>query len=117
MSDRLLDPTEAAARLAMKRSTIIALARGNGIPHLRIGRTYRFPEGALDAWIAERTTYSPPHDGETTPPGKRGRLDLPKARSPKAVGRRRDRGLDDRGDADPKGALRIVRAGGESHAA
>ena len=34
---RLLDPTEAAERLSMKRSRVIALARGNALPHVRIG--------------------------------------------------------------------------------
>lgn len=116
MPDRLLDPTEAAARLAMKRSGVVALARGNGIPHVRIGRSYRFPEAALDAWIAERTSYTPA-DGPTTTPGQRRRNDVSGSRPSKAVGRKRDGGLDAGGPADPKGALRIVRARGEGHAA
>jgi excisionase family DNA binding protein len=113
---RLLDPAEAAERLSMKRSRVVALARGNALPHVRIGRLIRFPEAALDAWIATHTTYTP-DDGATATPGQRRRIDVPRARKAKAVGRVDHGGLDPRGKADPKGALRIVRARGEGHAA
>ena len=108
---RLLDPDEAADRLAMKRSRVMDLARGNGLPHVRVGRLIRFPEAALDAWIAERTSYSP-GDGATATPGQRRGVDVPRPRKAKALGRKRDRGLVADRSADPKGALRIVRAGG-----
>ena len=41
MSDRLLTPEQASTRLAIPRSTVVALARGTGIPHIKLGRQYR----------------------------------------------------------------------------
>lgn len=116
MGDRLLRPEEAAEKLALPRGELIARSRGGGIPHVRFGRSYRYSEAALDAWIAEQTAYTR-GDGPTSPPRKLGGIDVPRSRPSKAVGSKHHGGLDDRGPADPKGALRIVRAGSEGHAA
>ena len=116
MTDRLLTPEQAADVLSIPRSTVVSMARGGGIPNVKIGRAYRFPEAQLHAWIEARTSYSPP-DGAATTPGQRGGVGLSRARKAKAVGRRGDGGLEPRGSSDPKGALRIVRARGEGNAA
>lgn len=106
---RLLTPDEAAAVLAIKRWRVIAMARGGGLPHVRFGRDYRFPEAELDAWIADRTAYTAVN-GEATPPRERRGDGLSRARPPKAVGGKHRRGVDAGGPSDQAGPLRIVRA-------
>lgn len=110
-----LTPDEVAARLRLSRASVVSLARGGGLPHVRIGRAYRFPEEELNAWIADRLAYTPAR-GEAEGARQRGRNGLPRARSPKAVGSASHRRLDAGGTPDPKGALRVVRAGGEGDA-
>lgn len=108
---RLLRPDEAAAHLSIPRSTVIALARGSGLPHIRVGRLYRFPEDALDAWIVARTSYTR-GDGEGGAQGERVRVGPSSKDRPKAVGRRAHGRVDARRPAHPPQPLRIVETGG-----
>ena len=112
----LLTPDDVARKLAKPRSYVVALSRGGSIPHVRLGREYRYDPVELDAWIEARKAYTPP-DGAATTPGQRGGQRVRGARKAKAVGRRGDGGLEPRRPPDPKGALRIVRARGADHAA
>ena len=72
---RLLTPDEAAEMLAVPRSTVLAMARGGGLPAVKVGRVWRFPEVALNAWIELRTAYHP-RDGEAPASRERGRHDV-----------------------------------------
>ena len=48
---RLLNADEAAALLNVKRSWVMAEARADRIPHLKLGHYTRFDEGELLAWL------------------------------------------------------------------
>jgi excisionase family DNA binding protein len=50
---RLLEPDEVAELLAISRKRVYALARGGGLPHIRIGRYLRFRAEAVQRWIEE----------------------------------------------------------------
>jgi excisionase family DNA binding protein len=53
---RLLTVRELAAATGLPRWRIHEMvAQGKGPRHMRIGRTYRFPESDVLAWIAEET--------------------------------------------------------------
>ena len=117
MTQKLLTPDELAERWTTSRAFVLALARGGGLPYVDLApRVRRFRESDVEAYEATRRSYSPPN-GEAETPGQRRRHGLSGARKAKAVGRVRDGGLDAGRPADPKGALRIVRARGEGHAA
>jgi excisionase family DNA binding protein len=48
----LLTAADAARLLAMKESTVYALARQGRIPCIRIGRAVRFTRPMLERWLA-----------------------------------------------------------------
>jgi excisionase family DNA binding protein len=51
--DRLLRPDETANRLGCTRRTLEKrIALGDAPPSIRLGRLRRFPESALNDWIA-----------------------------------------------------------------
>lgn len=55
-STTLLKVPEAATLLNISRSMLYALlARGEGPPVVRLGRSVRVDRGALQAWIAEQS--------------------------------------------------------------
>jgi excisionase family DNA binding protein len=54
MSDGLLTAREAASPLSVPHTWVLAEARGNRIPHVRIGRYVRFRRESLLAWVAAR---------------------------------------------------------------
>lgn len=113
----LLTPDDVARKLAKPRSFVMALARSGALAYVAVGRRdRRFREEDVETYIELHRTYTPA-DGPTTTPGQRRGNDVSRPRPSKAVGRKRDGGLDIGGPADPKGALRIVRARGEGHAA
>jgi len=45
---------EVAKRLQISRAQAYMLIRRGQIPSIRLGRSVRVPEAALDAWIAEQ---------------------------------------------------------------
>ena len=52
--DKLLRAEEAARRCGdVAVSTIYAWAAAGRIPHIRLGKVVRFPEGELERWLAE----------------------------------------------------------------
>lgn len=51
----LLDAEQAAALLAIPKSWVLAEARADRIPHVRLGRYVRFDAAELEAWARERT--------------------------------------------------------------
>jgi len=121
--DRLLTPDDVARKLAKPRSYVMALARSGGLPYVAVGkRDRRFREEDVEAFIEVHRAYTP-NDGPTTTPGQRrgnhvpGQAGQGRKAASQAVGRRHHGGLDAGGPADPKGALRIVRARGQGHAA
>lgn len=68
----LLTAAEAAKLLRTTPDHVRGMARGGGLPHLRMGSRYLFPSEAIDAWIRDRTVY-PERDGEEAPDaGQRG---------------------------------------------
>ena len=50
MSPALLDAEQAGALLGVPRSWVLAEARADRIPHVRLGRYVRFDERALEEW-------------------------------------------------------------------
>lgn len=50
----LLTAAEAAALLSVPKSWVLAEARANRIPHVRIGRYVRFRRDSLIAWVDAR---------------------------------------------------------------
>jgi excisionase family DNA binding protein len=44
----LLTPDQVAEILSVSRARVIAMARGGGLPSLRLGREYRFPRANSD---------------------------------------------------------------------
>jgi excisionase family DNA binding protein len=54
----LLTPDQVAEILSVSRARVIAMARGGGLPSLRLGREYRFPRANLNAWIEQHTAYA-----------------------------------------------------------
>ena len=78
--DRLLNVTEAAARLGVRKSWIYEQTRrltAAAIPHVRIGRYVKFVPAALDQWVAQQTIGGTPAQPSgtngATPPRSRGR--------------------------------------------
>jgi excisionase family DNA binding protein len=55
---RLLRVREVAAITGLERFRVYAAIRDGGMPHLRVGKTYRVPEDALARWIAEQAAES-----------------------------------------------------------
>jgi excisionase family DNA binding protein len=47
----LLKPEEVADLLQVARKTVIAMAREQRLPHIRVGRYYRFDSDEVDRWI------------------------------------------------------------------
>jgi excisionase family DNA binding protein len=54
VSARLLNADEVAERLGMTRGFVYRLAREDRIPHVRLGRTYRFRDEAIARWLEEQ---------------------------------------------------------------
>lgn len=57
--DRLLTPSELAARLGVPVPSLAQLRfNGNGPPYVKVGRLCRYRESDVAAWIASRTRTS-----------------------------------------------------------
>lgn len=54
MTGGLIDAGKAAELLGVPKSWVLAEARANRIPHIRLGRYVRFEARALEAWWTER---------------------------------------------------------------
>lgn len=54
MSEALLTIAEAGERLRQSRDSIYKLMQSGQLPSLKIGRSRRIPESAVEAFIAER---------------------------------------------------------------
>jgi excisionase family DNA binding protein len=52
---RLLKPDEAADILGVPKSWVMAEARRNAIPHVRLGKYVRFDQADLENWWRQRT--------------------------------------------------------------
>jgi len=52
--DRLIDAREAAVLLNVPDTWVLAEARANRIPHVRLGRYVRFDRATLRAWWRSR---------------------------------------------------------------
>ncbi len=62
--ERLLDGNETAKRLGCTRRHLERmLLQGDAPPSVRLGRLRRFPESALDTWIAQRLEAVGPASG------------------------------------------------------
>ncbi|MEJ7893531.1 MAG: helix-turn-helix domain-containing protein [Solirubrobacteraceae bacterium] len=55
MTAPLLDAGQAAALLSVPKSWVLAEARADRIPHVRLGRYVRFEADALEAWWQSRS--------------------------------------------------------------
>lgn len=51
----LLRPTEAARCLAISARKLWALTASGEVPHVRIGRSVRYPVADLETWLDEQT--------------------------------------------------------------
>jgi excisionase family DNA binding protein len=54
LSEPLIDAGEAAALLSVRPSWVYEAARGDKLPHLKIGRHLRFLRSDLERWVAEQ---------------------------------------------------------------
>lgn len=54
MSESLLTVNEAAARLALGRTTVYELIARRELKTIKIGRARRVPESAIEQWIARQ---------------------------------------------------------------
>jgi excisionase family DNA binding protein len=52
----LLKPAEVSATLGLSRTKTYALIASGGLPSVRIGRSVRVPNAALQAWIEQQTS-------------------------------------------------------------
>ncbi len=52
--DRLLDAGELAELLNVPKSWVLQQARGDAIPHVRLGRYVRFQRETVLQWLAEQ---------------------------------------------------------------
>ena len=59
-SEDLLTADEVAALLRMTPAWVYAETRGNRIPHMRLGRYFRYRRSAIEAWIREIETGPDP---------------------------------------------------------
>ncbi|QBJ80725.1 helix-turn-helix domain-containing protein [Bacillus subtilis] len=53
MSNKPLNPQEAASVLRVHRETIYSMVRNKEIPHFRIGKKIFFRPETLNAWISQ----------------------------------------------------------------
>ena len=58
LTDRLLTADDVAAIVGMTKDWIYAEVRAGRIPHVKLGRYYRFREESIAAWIEEIETTS-----------------------------------------------------------
>lgn len=49
-------PRETAARLQISERTLWSLTKRGDIPHIRLGRSVRYPSRLLEEWIAQQAT-------------------------------------------------------------
>ncbi len=54
MTDRLLNAEQAGELLGVPASWLLAQARDDRVPHVRLGRYVRFDRDELAAWIGTR---------------------------------------------------------------
>jgi excisionase family DNA binding protein len=55
-TEQLIDAKEAAKILRIHPGTVREMAKDNRLPHLRIGRCYRFQASVLGEWISKSMT-------------------------------------------------------------
>lgn len=72
---------ELATRYGIDRDTVYGLATTGGLPHIRIGREYRFPIDRVLAWEEQRTITSNSSTGPRRP-----RAPRPNVKRPSRVG-------------------------------
>ena len=53
VADRLLIAAEVAERLRLPTDRVYALTRSGVIPHVRLGRSYRYRDEAIDRWLEQ----------------------------------------------------------------
>ncbi|AWX20911.1 MULTISPECIES: helix-turn-helix domain-containing protein [Bacillus] len=53
MSNKPLNPQEAASELRVHKETIYSMVRNKEIPHFRIGKKIFFRQETLNAWISQ----------------------------------------------------------------
>lgn len=53
--NRLIDAAEAAELLSVPKTWLLAEARADRVPHVRLGRYVRFDPDELATWARERT--------------------------------------------------------------
>ena len=63
-SKRLLDSTAAAELLGVPKTWVLAEARANRIPHIRLGRYVRYEATQLEAWWQARRRGPAPRRGQ-----------------------------------------------------
>lgn len=65
----LIDAAGAAAQLGVPATWVLAEARADRLPHVRLGRYVRFEPAALTAWAAQRRHGPTPNTTTTNPTG------------------------------------------------
>ncbi len=80
---QLLNVKQVAAYLQLQESTVYTWAQQGKIPAVKIGRTWRFSQAALDAWLVAQTQPVVDTDGEIG--GGRSLHDKGQAKPPEAI--------------------------------
>jgi len=63
-----LRPREAAALLGISGRTLWSWTKDGLLPHIKIGRTLRYPRAALEAWLADQAARNVAPESETRRP-------------------------------------------------
>lgn len=57
-ADMIMTVTEVAEYLRLGEATVYRLAQEGEIPGVKVGRSWRFKKGLIDAWFRGESTYS-----------------------------------------------------------
>lgn|GEM_PF-1007872 len=58
-----LRPREAAAAIGVSERTLFTWTKNGDVPHIRIGKTVRYPVDEIRRWMAEKATKSTLKEG------------------------------------------------------
>jgi excisionase family DNA binding protein len=73
VDDDLLTAAEVASLLRMTPAWVYAETRRNRIPHMRLGRYFRYRRSTIDAWMSQLETATDPARPSPTSQPKLGR--------------------------------------------
>jgi excisionase family DNA binding protein len=69
VSDRLLNADDVAALTGLKRNWVYAETRAGRIPHIKLGRTYRYRRESIERWLTAIERGADIVKDDNQPPG------------------------------------------------